>query len=238
MSGRHYDLELAQRGWMIIAIDFRQAPAVRHPASSADIAAAIRWVRIHSASLNADPQRIGLIGSSSGGHLALLAAVRPVSAENDKTPVYGPENRLTIRDDISTSVSCVVALWPVSDPAYRFRYARRAGLEKLMSGTLSYFGDEKGMWDASIPRIVLSGETAHLPPILVVQPGEDSNIPQEMTLDLLKAWQARAGSVEYAYFPGQPHAFGHAPSEATGRMVELIADFSSRNCLAFIPDHD
>lgn len=227
-AGRHYDLELARRGIMVIAVDFRQAPGFRHPSSSADIAAAVRWVRLNAASLNADPDRIGLIGSSSGGHLALLEAVRPNTPDHKGVPVFSPDGRLAKRDDIDASVSLVVALWPVSDPAYRYRYARRAGLERLTAGTLSYFGDEGAMWDASVPRIVIAGEAAPLPPLLVIQPGEDSNIPQEMTFDLLKAWQARNGAVEYAFFPGQPHAFGHSPSEATARMIEIVSDFVSR----------
>jgi acetyl esterase/lipase len=227
-AGRHYDLELARRGIMVIAVDFRQAPAFQHPASSADIAAAVRWVRLNAASLNADPDRIGLIGSSSGGHLALLEAVRPNTSDHKGVAVFGPDGRLATYDHLDASVSLVIALWPVSDPAYRYRYARRAGLERLTAGTLSYFRDEAAMWDASVPRIVISGEAARLPPLLVIQPGEDSNIPQEMTFDLLKAWQARDGVVEYAFFPGQPHAFGHSPSEATARMIDVVSNFVFR----------
>ena len=84
------------------------------------------------------------------------------------------------------------------------------------------------MWDASIPRIVTAGEASVLPPLLVVQPGEDSNIPQEMTFDLMRAWQARGGRLDYGYFPGMPHAFGHRPSEATSEMVAIITAFARR----------
>ena len=84
------------------------------------------------------------------------------------------------------------------------------------------------MWDASIPRIVTSGEAKSLPPILVVQPGDDSNIPQDMTFDLLHAWQARGGRVDYLFYPGQPHAFGHRPSEATTDLIAAIAGFIAR----------
>jgi hypothetical protein len=49
-----------------------------------------------------------------------------------------------------------------------------------------------------------------------------------MTFDLLHAWQARGGKVEYAYFPGQPHAFGHRPSTATDDLIRMVGAFIQR----------
>ena len=225
---RLYCAELAKTGLLVVSIDFRQAPAFQHPSASADVAAAVRYVRLNAKSLNADPERIGMIGSSSGGHLALLTAVRPDVAQHKGTPILGTDGKYADHDDISAKVNYVVAMWPVSDPAARYRYAQRARLEALQKGGLSYFKDEEAMWDASIQRIVTSGEAKSLPPILVVQPGNDSNIPQDMTFDLLEAWQARGGKLDYVFYPGQPHAFGHRPSEATTDLIQTIAAFITR----------
>jgi dipeptidyl aminopeptidase/acylaminoacyl peptidase len=79
-----------------------------------------------------------------------------------------------------------------------------------------------------VPRIVTAGEAEMLPPLLIVQPGDDSNIPQDMTFDLLRAYQARGGALEYAYYPGMPHGFGHRPSAATDDLVRLLQDFIRR----------
>jgi len=223
-----YCTELAKSGLLVVSIDFRQAPEYQHPNGSADVAAAVRYVRLNAKSLGADPDRIGLIGSSSGGHLALLASVRPEAAEHKGTPILGPDGGYATHDDVSAAVNYVVAMWPVSDPAARFRYAKRARIEALQNGGLSYFKTEDAMWDASIQRIVTAGEAKSLPPILVVQPGDDGNIPQEMTFDLLRAWQARGGKLDYAFYPGQPHAFGHRASEATTDLINTIADFIKR----------
>ncbi|HEY7799935.1 MAG TPA: alpha/beta hydrolase [Hyphomonadaceae bacterium] len=227
-NDRLYATELAKTGLTVISFDFRQAPAYQHPASSMDVAAAVRYVRLNAKSLNADPDRIGLIGSSSGGHLALLAALRPDAPQHKGTPILGPDGAYSAHDDISAEVDYVVAMWPVSDPAARYRYARRASMPRLPEMSLNYFKDEAGMWDASIPRIVTAGEAKTLPPILVVQPGDDSNIPQDMTFDLMRAWQARGGKLDYVFYPGQPHAFGHRPSEATTDLIRTIAAFIAR----------
>jgi len=223
-----YCTELAKSGLLVVSIDFRQAPAYQHPMGSADVAAAVRFVRANAKALNADASHIGLIGSSSGAHLALLESVRPDAAQHKGTPVSDMKGGFEAHDELSAKVDYVVAMWPVSDPAARYRYAKRAKIEALQKGGLSYFVTEDAMWDASIQRIVTSGEATVLPPILVVQPGDDSNIPQDMTFDLLHAWQARGGKVEYAFFPGQPHAFGHRPSEATTDLLRMISAYIQR----------
>ncbi len=227
-SGQVYDQALANAGYLVVAIDFRQSPDYQHPAGSADVTAAVRWVRLNADSLNADPEQIGLIGSSSGGHLALLAAVRPNNEAHLGTPIAGAEDDFAPHDEIDASVDYVVAMWPVSSPITRYRYAQRAGIDQLVTLTERYFTDEDAMWDASIPRIVQAGEAEDLPPILVIQPGMDSNIPQDMTFDLLQAWQARSGKVDYAFYPGAPHAFGHYPSKNTEDMLAAITSFIDR----------
>jgi acetyl esterase/lipase len=228
LSGALYDTALAHAGLLVVAIDFRMGPNFKHPAASADVAAAVRWVRLNAASLGADPTRVGLLGSSSGGHLAMLAGVKPNAPLHSGTPIIDAHGTLAVHDDIDASVAYVIGLWPVSDPAARFRYARRAGIERLQQGTHAYFVDEQAQWDASVPRIVTAGEAEMLPPLLIVQPGDDSNIPQDMTFDLLRAYQARGGALEYAYYPGMPHGFGHRPSAATDDLVRLLQDFIRR----------
>ncbi|MEQ1783620.1 MAG: alpha/beta hydrolase [Hyphomonadaceae bacterium] len=223
-----YATELAKGGVLVVSIDFRQSPKFQHPAGSADVAAAVRYVRLNAKTLGADPDRIGLIGSSSGAHLALLASLRPDASQHKGTPIADASGKFAAHDEISAKVDYVVAMWPVSDPAARYRYAKRAGIARLAELTEKYFPSEDAMWDASIQRIVTSGEAKILPPILVVQPGDDSNIPQEMTFDLLHAWQARVGRVDYLFYPGQPHAFGHRPSAATTDLMAAVAGFIAR----------
>ncbi|MEZ5937305.1 MAG: alpha/beta hydrolase [Hyphomonadaceae bacterium] len=227
-ADHYYCVELAKSGLAVFSIDFRQSPAFKHPASSADVTAAVRYVRLNAKALHADPNRIGLIGSSSGAHLALLAALRPDAPQHLGTPIAGPDGVVAPHDDILADVDYVVAMWPVSDPAARYRYAKRAGIDRLVELTERYFPDAAAMWDASIQRIVTSGEAGLLPPILIIQPGDDSNIPQDMTLDLIRAWQARGGRLDYAFYPGQPHAFGHRPSAATSDLIRTVADYIRR----------
>ncbi|MGD2133312.1 MAG: alpha/beta hydrolase [Maricaulaceae bacterium] len=227
-SGALYDRALAAAGFVVVAIDFRQGPEHQHPVGSRDVVAGVRWLRLNAETLGVDPDRIGMVGSSSGGHLALLAGLRPDHPDHAGTPIVGPDGEAAAHDDLDGSVDFIAALWPVSDPQYRYRYAQRAGIDQLVGYHDAYFADEAAMYDASAPRLVTSGEAAVLPPVLVVQPGMDSNIPVEMTFDLMRAYQSRDGHIEYAYYPGMPHAFGHRPGPETDDMIELMIDFAQR----------
>lgn len=227
-SGALYDRALARAGFVVAAIDFRQGPDHQHPVASRDVVSAVRWMRLNAEELGVDPARVGLVGSSSGGHLALLAGLRPDHPDHAGVPIMGPGEAAAAHDDIDASVDFVVALWPVSDPQFRYRYAQRASLDELVGYHDAYFADEEAMYDASTPRIVTAGEAEVLPPVLLVQPGMDSNIPAEMTFSLMRAYQSRDGHVEYAYYPGMPHAFGHRPGPETDDLVELMIDFARR----------
>ena len=80
------------------------------------------------------------------------------------------------------------------------------------------------MQNASVQRILRSNEATHVPPVMIVQPGEDANVPEAMTLDLVSSYQARNGSVQYRYLPDLPHAFAYQPSNATDDLtVEVVA---------------
>ena len=124
--------------------------------------------------------------------------------------------------------SYVIALWPVSDPLFRFRYAQAVGRAELVAGHQSYYCDERHMAQASVQRTLAAGEAQELPPVAVVQPGADANVPQEMTLQLVRAYQRAGGVLNYLFYPGLPHGFGHQPSPDTDRMFEDFWPFVER----------
>src|SRR5216117_2771219 len=76
-TGVHHGRALAASGLVVVSLDFRQGSEHKHPAGSADVAAGVRYVRAHARRLGVDPRRIALVGSSSGGQLAVLAGLKP-----------------------------------------------------------------------------------------------------------------------------------------------------------------
>ncbi|MEO6914035.1 MAG: alpha/beta hydrolase [Candidatus Baltobacteraceae bacterium] len=71
---------LASRGYVVFAIDYRHAPAVRFPGQLNDVDSAFEWVGVHAKNYGGDPQRMVLLGHSSGAQLAFLLAARHPAA--------------------------------------------------------------------------------------------------------------------------------------------------------------
>lgn len=208
---------LAAAGYAVFSLDFRDGRNGKHPCAVRDIVAGIRHVRANAEALAIDGDAIGLVGSSSGGHLALLSAIQPDAPAHRGTPFFVAES--LGEADVCAVVSCVAALWPVSDPLVRFRYAMKSRRDELVAAHLRYYRDEQHMQDASVQKALAHGEAQSLPPLLLVQPGEDANVPREMTLNLVRQYQSAGGTLRYLFYPGLPHAFAYQASPETTRLA-------------------
>jgi acetyl esterase/lipase len=228
---------LAASGLVVVSVDFRQGPDHRHPAASADVAAGVRYARAHARRLGIDATRIGLLGSSSGGHLALLIALKPGAAEHAGVPIVRPDGVLDGSAGDET-VAFAIALYPVADPLARFRYALSREHEapsptgfdakRLVASHRSYFPDEAAMAASSVTRIVSAGEARGLPPLWVAQPDLDDNVPAAITEDLVSAYTKAGGHIERAHFPGARHGFIQQASPDTDKCIALMRDFIGR----------
>src|SRR5689334_14803835 len=64
------DRAIASSGVLVVAIDMTLAPEAPYPACIQDANYAVRWLKTKAASWNGDSSKIGIYGSSSGGHVA------------------------------------------------------------------------------------------------------------------------------------------------------------------------
>src|SRR3984885_10244217 len=62
------DRALAASGLLVVAIDMTVAPEVPYPACVQDANYAVRWLKANAATWNGDTSKLGIYGSSSGGH--------------------------------------------------------------------------------------------------------------------------------------------------------------------------
>src|SRR2546427_10589395 len=106
-SDRHGDKvingALAKPGVVVAALDWRQPPTAPYPASFQDIHYGIRWLKSRAADFRSRPDLVGSMGNSSGGHQAMLLAMRPFHARYGALPLAGaagvqatPEGAITL----------------------------------------------------------------------------------------------------------------------------------------------
>jgi acetyl esterase/lipase len=168
-SAAHHEA-FARAGVAIASVDFRQGTG-GYPNSLKDINYAIRWAKAHAKELKSRPDLIGITGTSSGGHLAMLAAMRP----NDPTfssiplPAGSPA--------VDASVKCVVMFWPVIDPLGRHHNAKRVGEStnpppwppRTMRLGMAYWTNEANMAEGSPLLAIKRGDKVNMPPAVWIQ---------------------------------------------------------------------
>ncbi len=81
------DRALAASGVLVVAIDMTLAPEAPYPACVQDANYGVRWLKSKAASWNGDPSKIGVYGSSSGGHVAELLGMRPRDPRYNAIPL-------------------------------------------------------------------------------------------------------------------------------------------------------
>jgi acetyl esterase/lipase len=67
-------MPITARGYVSITAQYRLSGVAKWPSQIDDAKTHIRWVRANAGSLGIDPQRIAIVGSSAGGHIALFTA--------------------------------------------------------------------------------------------------------------------------------------------------------------------
>ena len=82
---------LASRGYVVASVQYRLAPQWPFPAQQRDVSAAINYVKNLADTHSLDPERLALIGRSSGGQIALLTSYTSDDpAIKGVVSVYGP----------------------------------------------------------------------------------------------------------------------------------------------------
>src|SRR6266540_845671 len=213
------DRELAARGIVVAALDFRQPPEAGYPASIADLNLGVRWLKAHAADFNGTTS-VGAFGNSSGGHQVVLAGLRPRDPRYAALPL--PEH-----PEIDASLSYVIAAWPVIDPLYRYRFAKDAGRQPLVDAHIEYWSTEATMAEGSPQTAIEEDEDAELPPILMVLKVNDQNHPQAMQDRFIASYRKRGGPIQVEMFDGLPeHGMVPTPAEPeTMRAMDVIDRF-------------
>ena len=162
---------MAAHGIVSIALDFRSGSEDPYPASVQDINYAVRWAKLNARELKTQPDLIGLSGQSSGGHLAMLVAMRP------HDPRYAAIALPAGSPAFDASVRCVIMSWPVINPLSRYRHAKRAELQtpapawpkSIIARHDSYWRSEANMAEGSPTLALERGEKVLTPPAVWYQ---------------------------------------------------------------------
>ena len=187
--------DLLGHGFAIASVDYRLSTQARFPAQIHDIKAAIRFLRGKASLFDLNTERIAIIGSSAGGHLAALVGVT-----NGHTALEG---RVGEHLDQSSEVSAIVSFYGASNLQSILGQSTEFGLTVRIPALKLLFGDVP----EKVPSLAkLASPVAHLdkadPPLLLLHGDADPQMPHAQSKELVKTYQA---SVKLITLPGSKH---------------------------------
>jgi acetyl esterase len=229
---------MASHGIVSIALDFRSGSEDPYPASVQDINYAVRWAKANAAELKTRPELVGISGQSSGGHLAMLVAMRPHDPRYSAIPLPAGKPAQ------DASVRCVIMSWPVINPFSRYRHAKRDlanGKEwgkSIIPRHDSYWQSEANMAEGNPMLALERGEKVSLPPAIWFQGKNDTqhdykdvesdfpgNEPQRFCANYKKA----GGEIALEY-TDMDRSATHTPDlSKTGDMLARMVEFVGRH---------
>src|SRR5262249_24754940 len=192
------------------------------PACVHDATCGVRWLKWKAASWKGNPSRIGIYGSSSGGHVAELLAMRP------RDPRYGAIP-LPQAATIDATVSYVAMRSPISDPFARFQNAERLHRDAMVKNHTIFFKPWEAIHEGNPQEMLDRRETVALVPMLIMQGALDDNVLPSVQEKFARAYKAAGGDVQYELFENSEHEWVATPGPQTDRARGMVKAFIARH---------
>lgn len=189
-EGSDYARWLNTQGISAFVLRYRLgSKGYRHPVMLGDVSRAIRLVRHGPERFRVDPARVGVMGSSAGGHLALTSCIHGAAGDEQAAD---PIDRVSARPDLGILCYPVVSMLP----------------EKTHGGSRKNLLGES---PADEIARQLSGELAaheNVPPLFVWHTWEDKSVKLEPILELCMKLKSHARPYELHVYEQGGHGLG------------------------------
>ena len=189
---------LAKAGYVAVSVNYQTRKGKRWPTNLQDCKNAVRWLRKNSQELGVDGTKIGVIGGSAGGHLALMLA-------------YTGDHKKLSPDDlypgISDAVNACVDMYGITNLLTR-RVTEKEGNpgEELKEHRL--FKQDRNeapvKWKNASPVSYVSKNS---PPTLILHGTKDTVVDRDQSKELFASLQKAGVPSELQLLEGVGHAW-------------------------------
>jgi len=222
LANETMDRAVASSGVLVAAIDMRLAAEAPYPASVQDANYGVRWLKWKAPGWKGDPATLGILGSSTGGHIAMLVGMRPRDARYNAIPLAGVSG-------VDATVAYVATRSPISDPYARFLNAEKIKREHMVQKTRNWFVPWETIYEANPQQILDRREKVALPPLLIMQGGIDDNVLPAFQEKFAASYRAAGGDCQLEVFEGCEHLWIDTPGPQTDRAHAMVKAFIARN---------
>ena len=187
-------IKLANRGYVVAAVQYRFAPESVFPSQLEDVQAAVRWIREHADQYQLDEKKIGGIGASAGAHLVSLLGL----VDDPSYP-------------ISSQITCVVSLAGPVDlrlSTCRNELAESPALEQVEQWLVDFIGQPYNsqndqLWRSASPLFQVSKTS---PPFFLIHGTADQVVSIKQAEALVESLSDQSVPVAYRYIPKLNHS--------------------------------
>ena len=219
------DRALAASGVLVVAIDMTLAPEAPYPACVQDANYGVRWLKTKAASWNGDPSKLGIYGSSSGGHVAELLGMRPRDPRYNAIPLASAPN-------VDATVAYIATRSPISNTVARFKNAEVHKRDSMINNNKTFFNPWDTIEESNPQQILERKEKVTLVPLLIMQGALDDNVPPEAQKKFAETYNAAGGHCEYHLFEGCEHEWVAKEGPSTDKAREMVKAFIARQLKA------
>jgi len=212
---------LANEGFVTASLSYRLSGESPFPAAIEDCKCAIRFLRKNALNYGINSDRIGVAGSSAGGHLAELVATTSPNAGLEGAGGW---------QNVSSKVQAAASYYGVSDFTAQFPRETDQFIEKFLRGTES---EKAQLYRKASPIFYVSKDD---PPLLIVHGDKDDVVPFEQSTRMIEAYRRIGLSVEFIAVLNSGHDFEQIGSAPISPSVEIIhqrtVDFFKRHLIS------
>jgi acetyl esterase len=216
------DRAIAASGVLVVAIDMTLAGEAPYPANVKDAHYGVRWLKHRAAGWHGDPATLGILGSSTGGHMGELIALKPRDPKYAAIP-------LAEAPKLDASILYLVSRSPISDPVARFQQAEKMKRDHMIKNNQNYWVPWETINEGNPQYILDRKEHGALPPLLIMQGALDDNVLPAIQEKFVASWRAAGGDARLEVFAGCEHEWVAKPGPQTDRAHEMVKQFIARN---------
>ncbi len=188
---------LAPQGYVCFAVTYRlvKGDKNRYPAQIDDVQRAVRWIRANADKYGVNPDKIGALGGSAGGHLAALLGTADTRDNSD-----------TALADYSSRVQCVVDLFGPTDFVPMIDGTEPGTTEQavLTQGFLGPLPENAKNYRDASPITHVDAKSS---PFLIFHGGKDKLVPLEQSQKLDEALRKVGVESKLVIFPNAGHGY-------------------------------
>jgi acetyl esterase len=215
------DRAIAESGVLVVAVDLTLASESPYPACVQDANFAVRWLKTKAAAWNGNPAKIGVYGSSSGGHVAELLAMRPRDSRYNAIP-------LREAPSADASVAYVAMRSPISNTFARYQNAEKLKRSAMVKNNTTFFVPWETIHESNPQEILDRHETITKAPFLIMQGALDDNVLPAVQERFARSYRDAGGDIQYELFEGCEHEWVAQPGPQTDHAREIVKSFIAR----------